>query len=65
MFKKVSKTSEINARLEKEDKVTLLNSDDDINQITAINEYMEGVRKDYQIKESKSQISASHVILNA
>lgn len=65
MFKQLSKTPEINARLNKDGKVTLLNSVADLARITSMNEYMEDVRKDYHMKESQSQISASRIVLNA
>ena len=65
MFKQVSKTTEINARLNEAGKVTLMNSMDDLAKISSMNEYMEDVRKDYHIKESQSQISASRIVLNA
>ncbi|MCF8361721.1 MAG: hypothetical protein K9G70_03770 [Prolixibacteraceae bacterium] len=65
MFKKISKISEIDARLEKEGKTRLLNSDSDLSKLNKLNKHMEEVRKDYQLKESKSLIAASEVILNA
>jgi hypothetical protein len=65
MYKKISKSREIIDRLQKEGKVTLMNSADDMAKIDSINKYMEEVRRDYRMKESQSQISASQVILNA
>jgi len=65
MYKKISKSREIIDRLQKEGKVTLMNSADDMAKIDSINKYMEEVRRDYRMKESQSQISASLVILNA
>ena len=65
MYKKISKTSEIITRLELDGKVTLMNSADDMAKIASMNRYMEEVRRDYRMKESQSQISASQVILNA
>ena len=65
MFKKISRSAEINERLEKENKIRFLDSDEDIAKITSMNLYMDEVRRDYQMKERLSQISASQVILNA
>lgn len=65
MYKKINKTHEIITRLQNEGKVTPLNSAVDMAKIASINKYMEEVRKDYRMKESQSQISASQVILNA
>lgn len=65
MYKKISRTEEINARLLNDKKVTLLNTKEEMAKITSMNHFMDEVRKDYQKKERLSQISASQVILNA
>ena len=65
MYKKISRTSEIIARLQLDGKVTLMNSVDDMAKIKSMNNNMEEVRRDFRMKESQSQISASHVVLNA
>ncbi len=65
MVRKISKTAEIDARLKKEDKTRVLNSESDFEKMNQVNKYMEEVRKDYQLKESRSLITASQVILNA
>ncbi len=65
MYKKISKTTEINTRLQKGGKVSAMNTVEDIAKITSMNQFMDEVRKEYQMKERLSQISASHVILNA
>ena len=65
MYKKVNRADDINARLEKDKKIKRLDSKKDIEKITSMNEYMESVRKEYHIKESMSQISASRIVLNA
>ncbi|MBA4407834.1 MAG: hypothetical protein Q8S54_02180 [Bacteroidota bacterium] len=65
MFKKISRSAEINEKLEKEGKIRFLDSAEDLAKITSMNLYMDEVRKDYQMKERLSQISASQVILNA
>lgn len=65
MFKRISRSAEINERLEKQGKIKYLNSAEDLAKITSMNKYMDEVRSDYQMKERLSQISASKVILNA
>lgn len=65
MYKNLSKSREIIARLQEEGKVTPMNSKDDMAKIASMNKYMEEVRRDYRMKESQSQISAAQVILNA
>lgn len=65
MLKKVSKTSEINDRLAKENRIKVLDSSSDMQRVASVNEYMGRVRQEYQMKEINSQISAAHVILNA
>ncbi len=65
MYKKISESREIIARLQAEGKVTLMNSAKDMAEIESMNKYMDEVRRDYRMKESQSQISASQVILNA
>ena len=65
MLKKISKTDEIDARLESEGKIKVLDSESDFQKLGDVNKYMEEVRKDYQLKESKSLVTASQVILNA
>jgi|ADurb_H2B_01_Slu_FD_contig_61_89811_length_218_multi_10_in_0_out_0_1 hypothetical protein len=64
MYKKISKSREIIARLKNEGKVKPMNSADDMAKIASMNKYMEEVRMEYRMKESQSQISAAQVILN-
>jgi hypothetical protein len=64
MYKKISKSHEIIERIKNEGKVTPMNSEDDIAKIISINKYMKKVRRDYIVKEIKSYISASEIILN-
>lgn len=52
-------------RLSDEKKVTYLDKPHDIEVINEIDRQMEGVRREYQIKEKNSQISAASVILTA
>ena len=63
MLKKISKTEEINARLKREGKVTILNQPEHLAAIETMNKRLEAARREYQIKERNSQISASKVIL--
>lgn len=52
-------------RLSDEKKVTYLDKPSDIEAINEIDRQMECVRREYQIKEKNSQISAASVILTA
>jgi hypothetical protein len=63
MMKKISKTDDINARLERDGKVTVLDKKEHIEAIIAMNKQLEAVRREYQIKYRKSQITAANVIL--
>jgi hypothetical protein len=63
MIKKISKTEVINERLEREGKVTTLDKKEHIDAIIAMNKQLEAVRREYQIKDRKSQITAANVIL--
>jgi len=65
MTKKISKYQELMGRLSDEKKVTYLDKPHDIEVINKIDKQMEGVRREYQIKEKNSQISAASVILTA
>lgn len=59
MLKKISKTVEINKRLEIEGKVETLNSQEDLKKMDEFNKQMIEIRKEF-IEKSK----ASKVILN-
>jgi len=63
MLKKISKTDAINDRLRSENKVTLLDRPEHIKAVDAMNKKLEAARREYQIKDRKSQISAAKVIL--
>jgi hypothetical protein len=65
MYKKLSRSAEINNRLRKEKKIHVMDSKEDLNKIIAMNEYMGEVRRDYIVKDALSEISASKVILNS
>jgi hypothetical protein len=64
MYKKISKSSEIIDRLQKEGKVTPMNSPEYMAKIASTNKYMEEVRRDYRNKECQSIIAASLVVLS-
>ncbi|MEI7491904.1 MAG: hypothetical protein WCK92_10935 [Bacteroidota bacterium] len=65
MTTKISKYQELMGRLKDEQKVTYLDKPQDIEAINEIDKQMEGVRREYQIKEKNSQISAAAVFLTA
>ena len=59
MYKKLSKSDEIYTRLEQEGKITEIENKKFAAEIKRMNYYMEEVRKDFRIKDSNSQVSAS------
>lgn len=63
MYKKLSKSDEIYARLQKEGKVTETPTEEYLAGMERMNKYMEGVRKDFLRKNALSEISASKSIL--
>ena len=63
MHKKLSKSDEILARLEKEGKVREIPTEKYLAGIKSMNEYMEEVGRDYRRKNALSEISASKSIL--
>ncbi len=65
MIKRISKTEAIKAKLKKEGKVTYLNKAKHIKAIDSMNRQLEEARREYQIKDRNSQMSAAKVILNA
>ena len=65
MATQINRTQEIINRLQSENKVTKLNSPNDVAMITAFSERMETIRREYQIKEINTQHSAAQVILNS
>lgn len=63
MIKRISKTEEFRAKARAENKVTYLNKDHHISAISSMNKRLEVVRREYQVKDRNSQITASTVIL--
>lgn len=63
MVQKISKTQSIKGRLKQEGKVSFLDQPHHIKAIAAVSEHMEAVRREFQIKEGRSQETAQHVIL--
>jgi len=63
MFKTISKTQEIQNKLELEGKVIVLDKPEDIESIKKINESMEKVRRDFLYKDAMSEIHAREVRL--
>ncbi|RXK88784.1 hypothetical protein EST62_01560 [Chlorobaculum sp. 24CR] len=63
MLKEISKTDKINQRLLDEKKVTTLDEPKHLEAIRAMNIQMDQVRREYQVKDRKSQITAANVIL--
>ncbi len=61
----ISRTEEINKKLESENNGQVLNSASDIKKINEINKHMTEVRRDFQVKERESQNAAANVILTS
>lgn len=60
----LNKTKEVIGNLKAEQKNTL-NSPSDFAKIVASDKHLEGVRREFQVKERESQMAASKVILTA
>jgi hypothetical protein len=65
MFKKISKTEDFLRSLSVQNKVTNLNQPKHIKATSEMNTIMEEVRRDFEYKNRRSNISAANVILNA
>ncbi|TAE86180.1 MAG: hypothetical protein EAY81_05890 [Bacteroidetes bacterium] len=65
MATELNKTKEIKARLNAIEQVRPMSTQSDAAMIHAVNQQMENVRREYQIKERESQLSASRVVLTA
>lgn len=65
MTKKISKYQELMNRLKAEKKVTYLDTKKDIEIMIELDQQMEKVWREYQIKEKNSEISAANVILTS
>ena len=65
MINKISKTEAIKAKMKQEGKVTYLDQPKHIAAIVAMNEQLEAVRREFQVKDRNSQIAAATVILTA
>jgi hypothetical protein len=65
MIKRISKTEEFKTKIKAENKVSSLNEVRHISAITSMNERLEVVRREYQVKDRNSQMTASTVILTA
>jgi hypothetical protein len=65
MAKHINKTQEVLTKLKAESKVTVMNTAADVASIAAFDKRMETVRREYQIKEKNSQVTAAKVILTS
>ncbi len=63
MTETISNSDKIIRRLQDEGKIESLDKQEDLDAIIEMNEEMEIVSREYQIKDKNSQISASTVIL--
>ena len=65
MIKKISKTEEFKAKSKAQNKVSYLIEANHISAISSMNKKLEVVRREFQVKDRNSQITASKVILTA
>ncbi|MFT3932832.1 MAG: hypothetical protein QM726_04375 [Chitinophagaceae bacterium] len=65
MITKISKTDDLKSKLRDANKTTLLNQPEHVAAVMAMNEKMKEVRREFQVKDHNSQISASKVILTS
>jgi hypothetical protein len=65
MITKISKTEDLNKQLEKEGKITILNDISCKKAMHEMNQDMEETRREYQVKDGKSQASAAKIILTS
>jgi len=63
MIKRINKTEAFKARMKQEGKVTYLNQPQHITAIVAMNKQLEATRREYQVKDRNSQLTAASVIL--
>ncbi|RLD66386.1 MAG: hypothetical protein DRI84_04885 [Bacteroidetes bacterium] len=61
----ISNSEKIIKKLKKDGKIESLNKTKDLDAIIEMNSEMENVRREYQVKDRNSQVSASQVILTA
>lgn len=65
MIKKNNQTEELDKKLSLEGKISYLNESHHIDAIMKMNAEMEEVRRDFKIKDEKSQSSAATVVLTS
>lgn len=65
MIKRISKARNIKEKLRKEGKSSFLERPEHLAAIVAMNEQLEIAKREYQIKDRNSQITAANVILNS
>jgi len=65
MIKQISKTEAIKAKMQAQGKVSYLDKPKHVTAIIAMNEQLKAVRREYQVKDRDSQITASNVILTS
>ena len=58
-----NKYQEIMDKLKQDGKVTVLNRDEDLKAMDAMNKSTERTKEEYQIKEMNSQLAAAQVVL--
>ena len=64
MIKEISKTNEINQRLQEDGKIITLDKPEHITAIMALNKQMEEVHQEYLTKSAHSETGAAEVFVN-
>ena len=65
MIKQISKTEAIKAKMQEQGRVSYLDKPEHITAIMDMNERLKAVRREFQVKDRDSQITASNVILTS
>lgn len=63
MAKEINKTQEVLDRLKAENRISVMNTSEDLAFIADFDKRMQAARRDYQIKEKNSQNTAAKVVL--
>lgn len=63
MITKISRSDSIQQKWADEGRISYFDRPEDLKVISAMNARMQEVRREFQVKDSQSQIAASHVVL--
>lgn len=65
MIKKISKTDAFKDKMKRDGNVTCLDQPKHVAAIVAMNKQLEAARREFQMKDQNSQLTATRVILTA